>query len=724
MKRPVIDTESREFIAQGSPDVKLAADISAYLPKLSKKGTLFKPSPATATLRNTEYHALIDALLSDSLPPAVRALREDRLIHDFFGYWRRDYDYAQKAGIPTPVVVNPIPISTSAESKRPARLNAQVMFAPGVSGPPSPMESSIGTPSLTSGDSVDICSCGIPTPTGSDGWSSTFRKVTYPPAALQDLIAQEELYGQDLKLPRYRKKSKPDSPGLLVRVDTTEEVFVDRSNALVLSPSFEPFPIPSSPAVDAPGPSSPRTPLMSSQSGLSRVPRIFQATNTVQPLPLQSEQPISESPPLAQWAPLRTRLQSLPSSPPAQDDELSKRIPGLQPVPGPGTSSAKIMVFSANDFNLPPPPPVTPPTATRDGLPIPPSSLRRRAMSSAAADAVVAEFAGPVVPRDSGGTFGGYYSDNIRRSLSQSNQSNELLATPTDERPVSTVSSDPSSAEVARYSVNKVTSVPPPKVVWIKRSPQPLELMSNEMDDPTAAGLSGEATPRPIVPSPTESAPVVRVGDAAIRKSQLDAYLDMDVSQRRWWRKTESDSPSPEVVNTPSEQQEVLIPHTQTPRSFQASQASQSSKSVESREYHTANSSSPSPMTSNEAIMSSGSSSANARQALVRSSSISAYAHSIEVTRRSDPLRIQAWALRVPTGVRELPPVVEQQQQQHYRQRQQQQQPVHRTPHAHFMGDRDRYAMAHPSSFDSPQSPSYPINDAGRRGYRGRHSPN
>jgi hypothetical protein len=72
-------------------------DIDA-LPRLNKKGVLFVPSTATVAQRSSEYHALVNALLDNGLLAVLCKLRDDRLIHDFFGYWRRDYDLAKKTG--------------------------------------------------------------------------------------------------------------------------------------------------------------------------------------------------------------------------------------------------------------------------------------------------------------------------------------------------------------------------------------------------------------------------------------------------------------------------------------------------------------------------------------------------------------------------------------------------------------------------------------------------
>jgi hypothetical protein len=94
MKQLAVDQQSESdlLVSTHKPDVHV------YLPKLSKTGTIFKPSAATVARRSAEYHAFVDALLGDILPPVLRKIRNDRIVHDFFGYWRRDDDLARKAG--------------------------------------------------------------------------------------------------------------------------------------------------------------------------------------------------------------------------------------------------------------------------------------------------------------------------------------------------------------------------------------------------------------------------------------------------------------------------------------------------------------------------------------------------------------------------------------------------------------------------------------------------
>ncbi|KAI0052252.1 hypothetical protein FA95DRAFT_1553570 [Auriscalpium vulgare] len=79
------------------PDPKsVSMNIHDYLPKLTKRGTLFRPSQATVEQRHQEFSALIEAFFQEDVPTLVNDLREDRIIRDFFGIWRRDHELAMK----------------------------------------------------------------------------------------------------------------------------------------------------------------------------------------------------------------------------------------------------------------------------------------------------------------------------------------------------------------------------------------------------------------------------------------------------------------------------------------------------------------------------------------------------------------------------------------------------------------------------------------------------
>ncbi|TFK49937.1 hypothetical protein OE88DRAFT_294729 [Heliocybe sulcata] len=88
---------SFESLPPGPDPNSIARDIHDYIPRLTKKGTLFRASQATIDQRQKEFTALVEALLKDDVPTLIKDLRESRQIRDFFGYWRRDRDLAKKA---------------------------------------------------------------------------------------------------------------------------------------------------------------------------------------------------------------------------------------------------------------------------------------------------------------------------------------------------------------------------------------------------------------------------------------------------------------------------------------------------------------------------------------------------------------------------------------------------------------------------------------------------
>ena len=87
---------SFESLPPGPDANTIAKDIHHYIPRLNKKGTLFRPSQATIEQRGQEFKALMHALFQDDVPMLVQELRDTRLVRDFFGYWRRDVDHDRK----------------------------------------------------------------------------------------------------------------------------------------------------------------------------------------------------------------------------------------------------------------------------------------------------------------------------------------------------------------------------------------------------------------------------------------------------------------------------------------------------------------------------------------------------------------------------------------------------------------------------------------------------
>jgi hypothetical protein len=87
---------SFESLPNGPDPSSIHINIHDHLPKLTKKGTIFRTSLTTVDQRHKELQALIEALFDPMAPTLLTELREDRIITDFFGFWRRDYDLARK----------------------------------------------------------------------------------------------------------------------------------------------------------------------------------------------------------------------------------------------------------------------------------------------------------------------------------------------------------------------------------------------------------------------------------------------------------------------------------------------------------------------------------------------------------------------------------------------------------------------------------------------------
>ncbi|PIL35468.1 hypothetical protein GSI_02195 [Ganoderma sinense ZZ0214-1] len=87
---------SFESLPPGPDANTIAKDIHELIPRLTKKGTLFRASQSTIEQRGREFEALIHALWQDEVPMLIRELRETRLVRDFFGFWRRDLDHERK----------------------------------------------------------------------------------------------------------------------------------------------------------------------------------------------------------------------------------------------------------------------------------------------------------------------------------------------------------------------------------------------------------------------------------------------------------------------------------------------------------------------------------------------------------------------------------------------------------------------------------------------------
>ncbi|TFK74136.1 hypothetical protein BDN72DRAFT_789744 [Pluteus cervinus] len=87
---------SWESLPPGPDPNSVAQELHDFLPKLTKKGTLFRASQATTDQRQREISALIDALMQPDQPALVQELMSNPAICDFFGFWQRDQDLLLK----------------------------------------------------------------------------------------------------------------------------------------------------------------------------------------------------------------------------------------------------------------------------------------------------------------------------------------------------------------------------------------------------------------------------------------------------------------------------------------------------------------------------------------------------------------------------------------------------------------------------------------------------
>ncbi|KAI9566809.1 hypothetical protein HD554DRAFT_2112679 [Boletus coccyginus] len=91
---------SWESLPFGPNPNDVARDIHEHIPKLTKKGTLFRPSQETIDHRYRDLRMMMEALLQDDLPTLIKDIKATRTFSDFFGVWRRDIDLARKAESP------------------------------------------------------------------------------------------------------------------------------------------------------------------------------------------------------------------------------------------------------------------------------------------------------------------------------------------------------------------------------------------------------------------------------------------------------------------------------------------------------------------------------------------------------------------------------------------------------------------------------------------------
>ncbi|KAF9000666.1 hypothetical protein BDQ17DRAFT_1359313 [Cyathus striatus] len=87
---------SWDSLPPGPDPSSVAQDIHEIVPRLTKKGTIFRASQATIQQRQAEIEAMVGTLFREDMPTLIQEIRSDRVVTDFFGYWRRDNDLVEK----------------------------------------------------------------------------------------------------------------------------------------------------------------------------------------------------------------------------------------------------------------------------------------------------------------------------------------------------------------------------------------------------------------------------------------------------------------------------------------------------------------------------------------------------------------------------------------------------------------------------------------------------
>ncbi|KIM82544.1 hypothetical protein PILCRDRAFT_465649 [Piloderma croceum F 1598] len=85
---------SFESLPPGPDPQSVAKNIHDYVPKLTKKGVLFRLNQATIDQRFQELQACMEGFFQEGAPMLIQELRESQQVADFFGYWRRDFNFA------------------------------------------------------------------------------------------------------------------------------------------------------------------------------------------------------------------------------------------------------------------------------------------------------------------------------------------------------------------------------------------------------------------------------------------------------------------------------------------------------------------------------------------------------------------------------------------------------------------------------------------------------
>lgn len=91
---------SFESLPEGPDPREVVRDVHHIIPALTRKGSVFRVSHETAEQRGAEFAAMISGLFNPSpnAPVLLQELRNATPIRDFFGFWRRDHELAEKVG--------------------------------------------------------------------------------------------------------------------------------------------------------------------------------------------------------------------------------------------------------------------------------------------------------------------------------------------------------------------------------------------------------------------------------------------------------------------------------------------------------------------------------------------------------------------------------------------------------------------------------------------------
>ncbi|KAF7327974.1 hypothetical protein MKEN_00377700 [Mycena kentingensis (nom. inval.)] len=107
---------SWESLPPGPEPDSVAQSIHDLVPRLTKRGTMFRASQATVDQRQAEITAFINALWQDDVPTLLEDFRRERTVTDFFGFWRRDQDIEKKNALNKPALPSRAPRSSVTSS--------------------------------------------------------------------------------------------------------------------------------------------------------------------------------------------------------------------------------------------------------------------------------------------------------------------------------------------------------------------------------------------------------------------------------------------------------------------------------------------------------------------------------------------------------------------------------------------------------------------------------